>query len=164
MFKYFPKIPSEVNSKHSFYSILIPMTSHAKIFILVVGGPRNKGNDHKFWGMGCFKIFWVNDKKSNDLRQTYRQTYILSLVVLSAALQQKIKLQIMVVIIDGYSDMCAHFADFAKFILGGNLIYFYIYIYISLLQIRACAIYFEPPSNTNTTSLRFLNNINVKYK
>ena len=114
--------------------------------------------------MCCFKIFWVNDKKANDLRQTYRQTYILSLVVLSAALQQKIKLQIMVVIIDGYSDMCAHFADFAKFILGGNLIYFYIYIYISLLQIRACAIYFEPPFNTNTTSLRFLNNINVKYK
>ena len=86
IFKYFPKIPSEMNSKHPFYSILIPMTSHAKIFILVVGGPRNKGSDHKFWGMGCFKIFWVNDKKANDLRQTY----ILSLVVLSAALQKKI--------------------------------------------------------------------------
>ena len=39
IFEYFPKIPSEMNSKHPFYSILIPMTSHAKIFILVVGGP-----------------------------------------------------------------------------------------------------------------------------
>ena len=40
IFEYFPKIPSEMNSKHPFYSILIPMTSHAKIFILVVGGPK----------------------------------------------------------------------------------------------------------------------------
>ena len=40
IFEYFPKIPSEMNSKHPFYSILIPMTSQAKIFILVVGGPR----------------------------------------------------------------------------------------------------------------------------
>ena len=40
IFEYVPKIPSEMNSKHPFYSILIPMTSHAKIFILVVGGPK----------------------------------------------------------------------------------------------------------------------------
>ena len=40
--------------------------------------------------MGCLKIFWVNDKKANDLRHTDIQTYILPLVVLSAALQQKI--------------------------------------------------------------------------
>ena len=36
-----------------------------------------------------FFFFLVNDKKANDLRQTYRHTYILPLVVLSAALQQK---------------------------------------------------------------------------
>ena len=36
----FQKTPSEMNSKHPFYSILIPMTSHAKIFILFVGGPQ----------------------------------------------------------------------------------------------------------------------------
>ena len=40
IFEYFPKIPSEMNSKHPFYLILIPMTSHAKILILFVGGPQ----------------------------------------------------------------------------------------------------------------------------
>ena len=31
IFEYFPKIPSEMISTHPFYTILIPMTSHAKI-------------------------------------------------------------------------------------------------------------------------------------
>ena len=40
IFEYFPKIPSEMNSRHPFYPILIPMTLHAKFFILFVGGPK----------------------------------------------------------------------------------------------------------------------------
>ena len=40
IFEYYTKIPSEMNSKHPFYTILIPMTTHAKIFILFVGGPQ----------------------------------------------------------------------------------------------------------------------------
>ena len=34
IFEYFPKIPSELNSTHPFYPILIPNTSYVKIFIL----------------------------------------------------------------------------------------------------------------------------------
>ena len=40
IFEYFPKIPSEMNSTHPFYTFLIPMTSHAKKFILFIGGPQ----------------------------------------------------------------------------------------------------------------------------
>ena len=41
IFEYFPKILSEMNLTHPFYTFLIPMTSHAKIFMLFVGGPKN---------------------------------------------------------------------------------------------------------------------------
>ena len=37
--EYFPKNPSEMNSPHPFYTIFIPITPHAKIFIFFVGGP-----------------------------------------------------------------------------------------------------------------------------
>ena len=38
IFEYFPKIPSEINSTHHFYPILIPSTSYVKIFILFIRG------------------------------------------------------------------------------------------------------------------------------
>ena len=71
IFEYFPKIPSEMNSKHPFYSILIPMTSHAKIFILVVGGPKGVPEPKKkfLWYLKiistrvCKKIFLIKAKK-----------------------------------------------------------------------------------------------------
>ena len=47
IFEYFPKIPSEMSSTHPFYTILIPMTSHAKIFILFVGGPQGVPEPYK---------------------------------------------------------------------------------------------------------------------
>ena len=40
IFEYFPKSHSDIKYMHSFYSILIPMPSHANIFILFVGGPQ----------------------------------------------------------------------------------------------------------------------------
>ena len=38
--EYFPKIPSEMNSTHPFYPILIPNTSYVRMFIMFVGGPK----------------------------------------------------------------------------------------------------------------------------
>ena len=57
IFEYLPTISSEMNSTHPFYTILIPMTSHAKTFILFIGGgaePYKKFNNIK----KLFKL-WV---------------------------------------------------------------------------------------------------------
>ena len=45
--EYFLKIPSEMNSTHPFYTIFIPMTLHAKIFTMFVGGPQGAQNPKK---------------------------------------------------------------------------------------------------------------------
>ena len=47
IFEYFPKIPSEMNSTHPFYPILIPNTPHVKFslfFFLVVEGSQKSKN------------------------------------------------------------------------------------------------------------------------
>ena len=65
MFEYFQKIPSEMNSTKTFYSILIPNTSFVKfsfIFILFVLGSQNskkKFNDiEKLFQLGFVRRFF----------------------------------------------------------------------------------------------------------
>ena len=87
--EYFPKTPSEINSAHPFYPSLIPNTLYVKNLHFVRRGVierKNIAEGHRFNGMGCLKIFWVNGKKANGDIRTCRQT---SRVVLTAAFCSK---------------------------------------------------------------------------
>ena len=72
IFEYFPKIPSEMNSTHPFYPILIPNTSFVKKFILFLGGPQGQGSQNSkkiydiwiLFQVGFVKRFlWLKQKK-----------------------------------------------------------------------------------------------------
>ena len=52
----FQKIPSEINSTHPFYTILIPNTSYVKIFIMFVGGPQWAKN---YFALGVPKVLYL---------------------------------------------------------------------------------------------------------
>ena len=59
IFEYFLKIPSEMNSTHNFYTILLPMITHAKIFILFTKSMISKVISTRV----CKKIFLIKAKK-----------------------------------------------------------------------------------------------------
>ena len=76
--KYFPKIPSEMNSTHPFYTILIPNTPYLKSLFFVILFAGGSDLPFHFFVLGVQKVLW--DGVSLDMKLKFKKKLYLHII------------------------------------------------------------------------------------